>query len=188
MQVNFLAKRKASQWHTSMAAAFSSCTLQTSKRETPSPSWCPAPPSLNWPTLTDFCPRSPCMTWRTSRAGSTFRNTCLLLPERTRQKPEGSQWGWAWDTLNHRVTNYMGVLQNAKSYAPPGTWGGSLWFAACKETRGDPSKHQENYCAASLVEEWVEALTRHPFASLVWNNLHFNLLAALASPWGRSLS
>lgn len=74
------------------------------------------------------------MTWRTSRAGSTFRSICLFLPERTHQQPEGSQWGWAL-TLLTTVTNYMGVLQNTKSYAPPGRWGGSPWFSLQRNWR-----------------------------------------------------
>lgn len=128
------------------------------------------------------------MAWRTSRAGSTFRDTHLLPPERTHQQPGGSLLGWVCKSLNDRVTNDMCVLINTKSYAPPGRWRGSPWFVACKETRGDSSKHQGNYWTVRLLQEQVEVLPRHPFAPLVWDHPHLILLAALASPWRRSLS
>lgn len=51
----------------------------------------------------------------------------------TSSQKEGSRVGLV--TLNPRGTNYMCVLQNTKSYAPPDRWGGSPWFV---ETRGDP--------------------------------------------------
>lgn len=128
------------------------------------------------------------MAWRTSRAGGTFRDTHLLPPERTHQQPGGSLLAWVCKSFNDRVTNDMCVLINTKSCAPPCRWRGSPWFVACKETRGDFSKHQGNYCTVRLLQEQVEVLPRHPFAPLVWDHPHLILLAALASPWRRSLS